>query len=120
MFRSHSRNSMNQNRPMDKRSVERILKGLGDDLGISAHMSTHCLRKTFGYHQMVMSNNDPRKLYLLQQMFGHSSVAQTLRYIGVTQEEIAEAYKELNLGSRQHNYLVQAQIVEVAEEVVPA
>lgn len=117
MFRSQSKNGRNVNRPMAAFSAERILKGIGDDLGISAHMSTHCLRKTFGYHQMVMSNNDPRKLYLLQQIFGHSSVTQTLCYIGVSCEEISEAYKQLNLGSRQYNYLVQSQIVEQTEEV---
>ena len=117
MFRSQSKNGSNINRPMASFSAERILKGIGEDLGISAHMSTHCLRKTFGYHQMVMSNNDPRKLYLLQQIFGHSTEMQTLRYIGITATEAAEAYKQLNLGSRQFNYLVQSQIIEQPEEV---
>lgn len=120
MFRSQSRNSYKLNKPMDKRSVERILKGLGEDLDIPAHMSTHCLRKTFCYHQLVMSNNDPRKLYLLQQMLGHSSLLQTLMYAGITQEEISEAYSQLNLGSREYNYLAQAQIIETDLEVVPA
>ena len=117
MFRSQSRNSYKENKPMRSYSVERILKELGDAVGVSAHMSTHCLRKTFGYHQMVMSNNDPRKLYLLQEMFGHSSMAQTLKYIGITATEAAEAYKQLNLGSKEYNYLVQSNIVEESEGV---
>ena len=29
----------------------------------------------------------------------------TLDYIGITNEEIAEAYKNLNLGSEKYNYL---------------
>ena len=75
-------------------------------------MSTHTLRKTFAYHQMVMSGNDPRKLLLLQKMFGHSTAAQTLDYIGITSEEIDEAYRRLNLGSVSCNYLVDSDIVE--------
>lgn len=43
---------------------------------------------------------------------GHSSHAQTLDYIGITVEEIDEAYKQLNLGSVTHNYLVDSSIVE--------
>ena len=69
-------------------------------------VSTHTLRKTFGYHQMVMSGNSQRKLIVLQKMFGHSSAAQTLDYIGITREEIDEAYRKLNLGSKNRNYLV--------------
>ena len=60
-----------------------------------------------------MSGNDPRKLLLLQKMFGHSTAAQTLDYIGITSEEIDEAYRMLNLGSVQHNYLVDCDISEV-------
>ena len=52
-----------------------------------------------------MSNNDPRKLMLLSKMLGHSSVSITLDYIGITGEEIEEAYRNLNLGSASHNYL---------------
>lgn len=61
---------------------------------------------------MVMSNNDSRKLLLLQKMLNHSSPAQTLDYIGITSEEIEEAYKALNLGGRTRNYLVDSNLVE--------
>ena len=61
---------------------------------------------------MVMSNNDSRKLLLLQKMLNHSSPAQTLDYIGITSEEIEEAYKTLNLGGRTRNYLVDSNLVE--------
>ena len=88
------------------------MKGIAKDLGLGNKMATHSLRKTFAYHQMVMSGNDPRKLLLLQKMFGHSTAAQTLDYIGITGEEIEEAYRKLNLGSARHNYLVDSDLVE--------
>ena len=98
MFRSESPNGREKNAALDARSVNRILEGLQDDLTLDIHFSSHSLRKTFGYHQMAMSNHDPRKLVILQKMFGHSSIAQTMEYIGITDEEISDAYRRLNLG----------------------
>ncbi len=112
MFRSISNNGGNSNTPISTRSIDRILKGIANDLDLNIKMSTHTLRKTFCYHQMVMSHNDSRKLMLLQKMLNHSSPAQTLDYIGITSDEIDEAYKNLNLGSESHNYLVDSSIVE--------
>lgn len=113
LFRSDSNNSKDSNNPISVRSIERILKGIASDLGLNMRMATHTLRKTFCYHQMVMSNNDPRKLLLLQKMLGHASPAQTLDYIGITSEEIEDAYKKLNLGSVNH-YMDSDIIDEVA------
>jgi len=115
MFRSISNNGGANNEPLSIWSINRILKGIADDLNINAKISTHTLRKTFCYHQMVMSNNDNRKLLLLQKMLGHSSPAQTLDYIGITGEEIDQAYRNLNLGSKLHGYLIDSGIYEYGE-----
>ena len=98
-------------KPLDPGTIDRMLKGIARDLGLNIHMSTHTLRKTFAYHMMLMAHNDPRQLLLLQKMLNHSTPAQTLDYIGITAEEIDEAYKELNLGSTK-NYLANASIIE--------
>lgn len=100
MFRSESRNGSNKNVAMSRMAVHNLLESLQKELNIDAHLSSHSLRKTFGYHQMAMSGNDPRKLVILQRMFGHSSLMQTMEYIGITDEEISEAYMNLNLGSQ--------------------
>lgn len=112
MFRSESNHGINLNSPLDRSSVHRILKGIAKDLGLKNRMSSHTLRKTFCYHQMVMSHHDSRKLLLLQKMLGHSSPMQTLDYIGISNEEIEDAYLKLNLGSASYNYLSQANIYE--------
>lgn len=104
MFRSESSNGSSNNVPMHRNSFDTILKGIGKDLGLDIHMSTHTLRKTFCYHQMMMCNNDPRKLMLLSKMLGHSSLTITLDYIGITEDEIRESYKNLNLGAA-NNYI---------------
>ena len=98
MFTSNSPNSALCGEPLTRKSIDRILKGINDDLGIGIHMSTHSLRKTFGYHQMIVGNNDPRRLLLLSKIFGHSSTIITMDYIGITTDEIEDAYKDLNLG----------------------
>lgn len=98
MFRSMSNRGRNNNRPLSLMSVDRILKGIAKDCNLGIKMSTHSLRKTFAYHQMLESNNDPRKLLLLQKMLGHATMSQTLDYIGLTQEEIHDAYLSTNLG----------------------
>lgn len=123
LFKSEANNKgtkddrANTNQPIHRNSVDRILKGIARDLDLNIQMSTHTLRKTFCYHQMVMSNNDPRKLLLLQKMMGHSTAAQTLEYIGITGEEIEEAYRKLNLGSATCNYLIDSNVFEEATAV---
>lgn len=96
------------NTPLTRQSFDRIIKGIMADLNVEGRYATHTLRKTFGYHIMKQNNNDSRTLMLLQQIFGHSSSAITLRYIGFTEEEIDNTYKNLNLGvqnSIQPSYL---------------
>lgn len=111
MFPNESNNKTEESIPMTRQSVDRILKKTAEDLNLNIKIATHSLRKTFGYHQMLISNNDPRKLLLLQKIFGHSTSAQTLDYIGITSEEIEEAYLNLNLGGRKP-YLVDSIIEE--------
>ena len=102
LFKSESNNGRNEDKPMSRMTVDRILKDVARKVGLTCRVSSHTLRKTFGYHQMVMSGNDPRKLLLLQKIFGHSTASQTLDYIGITGEEIEEAYLNLNLGSTEY------------------
>jgi len=113
LFRSLSNRGKNINKPIHRVNADRVLREAAEALHLDCHVATHTLRKTFGYHQMRMSNNDPRKLMLLQKIYGHSSVAMTLAYIGITSEEISEAYTNLNLGYGNH-YLVDSAIVEQA------
>lgn len=118
MFRSEATNRVNINEPISIQAINAMLRQLAVELDLNIKMSSHTLRKTFCYHQMVMSHNDSRKLLLLQKMLNHSSPAQTLDYIGITGEEIEEAYKKLNLGSTRHNYLADSNIVEYDALVV--
>lgn len=50
--------------------------------------SSHCLRKTFGYHHYKQHKD----ITLLMSIFGHKDQATTMRYIGITHEGIANSY----------------------------
>ena len=70
----------------------RVLKAAGEYVGLQ-NIGTHSLRKTFGYH---VYKND-RNIGLLQKILNHSTVKNTLHYIGIDRENIDDVYMGLNL-----------------------
>ncbi len=56
-------------------------------------VGTHTMRKTFGYFFYKKFND----VALLQRILNHSSPAITLRYIGISQEEIDNSYNNFEL-----------------------
>ena len=67
-------------------SVKRMIKGWCKDINLEGNYGAHTLRKTFGYHQMKNGTG----LELLMKRFNHSSPGITLRYIGITNDDIKD------------------------------
>ena len=84
--------NVNKKAPIQRMQAHRIIAKAGDMIGVI--LSAHSLRKTFGY-QAYKQGVD---ITLLQSIFQHSSQAVTLRYIDITQENINDVYKKINLG----------------------
>ena len=92
------------NRPITRQQAYRIINNAAELLGlverndkgnlIHGEIGTHTLRKTFGYH----SFQNGTSLELLMDLFNHSSKTQTLRYIGITEDQKKEVYLKSNLG----------------------
>lgn len=57
--------------------------------------STHTLRKTFGKRVWEMDNKSERSLIYLSEIFSHSSINTTKRYIGIIQKDIENIYLSL-------------------------
>ncbi|MBN8695189.1 MAG: tyrosine-type recombinase/integrase [Bacteroidetes bacterium] len=57
--------------------------------------SSHTLRKTFGKRIYESDNKSEKALIYLSEIFSHSSISTTRRYIGITQEHIADMYLAL-------------------------
>lgn len=78
--------------------LNRILKQVKAKYRVNVkNFSCHSLRKTFG-RQVYNQNpeNAERALVMLMDMFNHSSLAITRRYIGLRQEEVAQTYESLS------------------------
>jgi integrase len=61
------------------------------------NFSTHTLRKTFGRKVVEMAGENAEvALIKLMELFNHSSLAITKRYLGLRQEELLETYDLLN------------------------
>ncbi len=76
-----------------RQQAYRILNDVAKSVGIKDKIGTHTLRKTFGYH----AYNNGYDIALIQKLFNHSSPSITLRYIGITQEQMDDVYLSLDL-----------------------
>lgn len=79
-------------KPLARESLWRIISNAAGRLGLK-HIGTHSMRKTFGYFLY----KDGTNLALIQDLLNHSSQRETLRYIGITQEDKDTAVKSLDL-----------------------
>lgn len=80
-----SRNGNNQH--ITRFRAYTILNNAGKGIGIE-EIGTHTLRKTFGY----WFYNQTHDVALLQELFNHSSPSITLKYIGINQDVLDNAY----------------------------
>lgn len=78
---------------LHRSQVYRFLNKACEALNINVNVGTHTMRKSFGYHFYKQYND----VALLQKILNHSSPAITLRYIGITQEEIDLSYTNFEL-----------------------
>ena len=79
-------------------AINRILKDIKKKYRLKVkNFSCHSLRKTFGRQVYNMnSENSELALIKLMELFNHSNVAITKRYLGLRQEEILETYDVLS------------------------
>ena len=79
--------------PITRQQAYRILNDAAKAVGLKDKIGTHTLRKTFGYHAYLTGVDITR----IQALMNHSSPRETLRYIGITQDELDDVYLNLNL-----------------------
>ena len=83
----------NKGKRISYERVYQILNQTCEDLNIEINIGTHSMRKTFAYHHYKKFNN----VALLQKILNHSSQSITLKYIGLTQDEIDSSYSNFAL-----------------------
>lgn len=94
-FRSRTSNK-GEVRAITITQLNRILKEAAKECGIQEHISSHSLRKTFGYHIMKKHENDQRALYALQYTYNHGDLRTTYIYTGIEDDVAAELREDMN------------------------
>lgn len=87
-------------KPFTRCRAHQILKEIQSTYGIRSAkvFSTHSLRKTFGRRVWLSESEKGRgetALVLLSEIFGHSSIAITKRYLGIRQQELLSVYDSI-------------------------
>ena len=93
LFQSYrNRQSINKAaKPLSRRSVTKAFAIIGEEMKIA--LGTHSMRKTRGYHLYQNTKDIARVMKMLR----HSSESVTLRYIGITQDEVDKDFVDLEI-----------------------
>ena len=83
----------NTQKAISRVQAYRIICAAGDALCFETRVSCHSLRKTFGYHAWK-SGVSP---VVIMDIFNHSSLAVSKRYLGITQDDKNAVYLGINL-----------------------
>ncbi|MEM8610652.1 MAG: tyrosine-type recombinase/integrase [Cyanobacteria bacterium P01_H01_bin.105] len=81
---------MGQRGPLTVSTVSRMVKTWCRNVGLKGNYGSHSLRKTWGYWQRMERGT---AIPLLMEAFGHATQQQTLSYLGIQADEIAEIYE---------------------------
>lgn len=88
-----SESNRNKGQVWSRQYVWSFLRDYARRAGWTEAVGTHTMRKTWGYHAYQAGY----PIELIQKALNHSSPAITLRYIGITREQIFDAYMALSL-----------------------
>lgn len=88
-----SKKKHNGKASLQRDQAYKIINNAAREIGITDKIGTHTLRKTFGYH----AYKSGVAIEVIQKLFNHSTPSITLRYIGITQDDLDNVYLNLNL-----------------------
>lgn len=95
LFQGTGNRAKKLKQPISTRHLNNKLKEAAEAIGLDVSVSSHSMRKTFGYHA-YMNGTDIR---YLQALFNHKSEFQTLTYIGITRKTVQDVYLSSDIGA---------------------
>lgn len=87
-----SKNTTHQE-PLNRTQAYRIIRKAADETLHLPNISCHSMRKTFGYH--AWKKGTPSAL--IMNIYNHSSLEITKRYLSISQDDKDELYNSMNL-----------------------
>jgi integrase len=92
LFQTHSnRTASMASKPLNRSTVARAFSEIGDILKLK--LGTHSMRKTRGW--AMYSDGVP--VEMISKVLNHSTTAVTMRYLGITKEEVLQTYVDYEL-----------------------
>ncbi|WP_042347461.1 tyrosine-type recombinase/integrase [Bacillus massiliigorillae] len=85
--------SIKTKQPISRQQAYRIIHDAAIEVGIQGKIGTNSMRKTFGYHAYKRGV----AISLLQKYFHHSTRAETLKYLGISKDEVIKTEIDVNL-----------------------
>ena len=76
----------------------RVIKSAAKEAGITQNIGTHSLRKSFCRRLYDNAQDKSKALVVLQKILNHSSSLTTLNYIGITNDDMDDAFDSINIG----------------------
>ncbi|MCI9020669.1 MAG: tyrosine-type recombinase/integrase [Eubacterium sp.] len=83
----------NRYQPLSRNRAYHIIKDAAAASHVEGNISCHSLRKTFGYHAWKMGTPTA----LIMNIYNHSSIEITKRYLSIYQDDKDALYKSMNL-----------------------
>jgi integrase len=81
-----------KNKPITRDGAYKILRQVAEEFDLE-RIGTHSLRKTYGYHFYKQFKD----VATLQQMLNHTDPKETLRYIGIIQDELNDYQRKFKI-----------------------
>ncbi len=85
-------------KPYTKQYINQCMKSWKDKYSINVgNFSSHSFRKSFGREYWDKNGCSDRALTMLSEIYNHSDVSITRRYLGIRDEEVSEAYQMIEV-----------------------
>lgn len=90
--------NMRSGKPYTKQYIDRLMKEWKEKYNIQVgNFSSHSFRKSFGREYWDKNGCTDKALTLLSEIYNHSDISITRRYLGIRDEELSEVYEMIEV-----------------------
>lgn len=90
LFSSRKKDKNGMSKPISRTQAWKIISSMGEAISADRqeklHLGTHSMRKTFGYQKIKQNPNDQMIVAQISEMYNHSNMNTTYRYLGMDVE----------------------------------